>query len=142
MRTPSTVATCNCFAIRQAARQVTRLYERHLEEVHLTSAQFTILGALREAGPMTMAELASALGMDRTTLLRALKPLRREDLLKSSAATAEPRQRVISLTPAGERRLDEALPLWGKAQKAFEAEMGAGEATRLRRSLLALAKHD
>lgn len=139
MRTPSTLASCNCFAVRQAARHVTKLYEGYLADAHLTSAQFSILGALGEAGPMTMAELASALVMDRTTLLRAMKPLQREDLLKSSAGTADPRQLVFSLSPAGMRRLKEALPLWGKAQEAFEAEIGPREAAQLRRSLLALA---
>jgi DNA-binding MarR family transcriptional regulator len=139
MKTPSTLASCNCFAVRQAARHVTKLYESHLGAVGLTSAQFSILGALGEGGPMTMVELASALVMDRTTLLRAMKPLQREDLLKSSAGTADPRQLVFSLSATGERRLKEALPLWSKAQEEFEAEMGPREAARLRRSLLSLA---
>lgn len=88
---------------------------------------------------MTMMELAGALVMDRTTLLRAMKPLQREDLLKSSAGIADPRQLVFSLSAAGQRRFEEARPLWGKAQEAFEAGIGPREAARLRRSLLALA---
>jgi DNA-binding MarR family transcriptional regulator len=88
---------------------------------------------------MTMMELAGALVMDRTTLLRAMKPLQREELLKSSAGTADPRQLVFSLSAAGERRLKEALPLWGKAQEKFEADIGPRAAARLRRSLLTLA---
>ena len=142
MKTPSTVASCNCFAVRQAARHVTRLYESHLAGAGLTSAQFSILGALGEGGPMTMADLASALVMDRTTLLRAMKPLQREDLLKAAAGTADPRQLVLSLSSAGERRLKEALPLWSKAQQEFEAEIGPREAARLRHSLLTLANRD
>jgi DNA-binding MarR family transcriptional regulator len=139
MKTPSSLASCNCFAIRQAARQVTKLYESYLAATHLTSAQFSILGALGEAGPMTMMDLAGALVMDRTTLLRAMKPLQREDLLTSSAGSADPRQLVFSLSAAGQRRLEEALPLWGKAQEKFEGEIGPREAARLRRSLLTLA---
>ena len=138
MKTPSALCACNCFAVRQAARHVTKLYESYLAEAHLTSAQFSILGALGEEGAMTMAELASALVMDRTTLLRAMKPLQREDLLKSSAGKADPRQLVISLSSAGLRRLKEALPLWSKAQEVFESEIGPREAARLRGSLLAL----
>jgi DNA-binding MarR family transcriptional regulator len=142
MKTPSTLASCNCFAVRQAARQVTRLYESHLAGAGLTSAQFSILGALGEGGPMTMADLASALVMDRTTLLRAMKPLQREDLLKSSSSAADPRQLVFALSTAGERRLKEALPLWAKAQEEFEADIGPREAARLRHSLLTLANKD
>jgi DNA-binding MarR family transcriptional regulator len=89
---------------------------------------------------MNMAELANALVMDRTTLLRAMKPLQREDLLKSTSSPEDPRQLIFSLSPAGLRKLRQALPLWNKAQEEFEAEVGAGEAARLRRSLLALAR--
>jgi len=140
MEPTSALTSCNCFAVRQAARHVTKLYERHLAEAQLTSAQFSILGALGEGGPMTMADLADVLVMDRTTLLRAMKPLQREDFLKTTSSPEDPRQLVFALSPAGVRKLKQALPLWHKAQEEFEAEVGAGEAARLRRSLLALAK--
>jgi DNA-binding MarR family transcriptional regulator len=119
---------------------VTKLYEQHLGGAQLTSAQFTIIGALGEAGQMTMAELASSLVMDRTTILRAMKPLQRDGLLKSSSSAEDPRQLVFSLSSAGERKLKQALPLWTKAQEEFEAEVGSREASALRRSLLALAR--
>ncbi len=142
MKTPPTVSSCNCFAVRQAARRVTRLYERHLASSQLTSAQFSILGALAEVGQMTMSELASALGMDRTTLLRAMKPLQREEFLRSRSADADPRQLLFSLSSAGERKLKQAMPLWLKAQEEFEAEVGVREANQLRRSLLAVAQSE
>jgi DNA-binding MarR family transcriptional regulator len=140
MGTLSALTSCNCFAVRQAARHVTRFYEHHLAEAQLTSAQFSILGVLGEGGPMTMADLASVLVMDRTTLLRAMKPLQREDLVKSTSGSEDPRQLVFSLSPAGERKLKQALALWKKAQEEFEAKVGPREAARLRRSLFALAK--
>ena len=140
MKASKALSRCNCFAVRQAARQVTRLYEHHLGKAQLTSAQFSILAALGEEGRMTMLQLARALVMDRTTLLRAMKPLQREGLLKGAAGEADPRQLVFSLSPAGERKLRQALPLWTKAQEEFESGMRPGEATRLRGALLALAK--
>ena len=140
MEATPTLISCNCFALRQAARHVTRLYEHHLADAQLTSAQFSILGALHEGGPMTMADLAGVMVMDRTTLLRAMKPLQREDLLKSASSPEDPRQLVFTLSPAGERKLKQAVPLWNKAQEEFEAEVGQREAAQLRRSLLALAK--
>ena len=140
MKSATTLHTCNCFALRQAARHVTKLYERHLASANLTSAQFSILGALCEAEQMTMAELATALVMDRTTLLRAIQPLQRDGLLKSRASDVDPRLLIISLTPAGERKFKLAFPLWEKAQEEFEAEIGARDAALLRRSLLALPR--
>jgi DNA-binding MarR family transcriptional regulator len=139
MKASKALSLCNCFAVRQAARQVTRQYERHFAQADLTSAQFSILVALSEQGPTTMLDLAKVLVMDRTTLLRAMKPLQREHLLRSTASDADPRQLVYSLSPAGERRLKQAMPLWAKAQEEFEAGMGSREAARLRSALLALA---
>jgi DNA-binding MarR family transcriptional regulator len=142
MKASKALSLCNCFAVRQAARRVTRQYERYFAQAELTSAQFSILVALSEAGPMTMLELAKVLVMDRTTLLRAMKPLQREALLKNAASDADPRQLVFSLSPAGDRKLKQAMPLWAKAQQEFEAGMGSREAGRLRNALLALAKDD
>jgi DNA-binding MarR family transcriptional regulator len=140
MKVPTRLDACNCFAIRQAARHVTRLYERHLAEAGLTSAQFSILAVVDETGGMTMAELAAVLVMDRTTLLRALKPLQRDELIKSRSSPDDPRLLVLFLTPAGERRFKQALPLWLKAQGEFEEEVGVRDAARIRRELLGLAK--
>ena len=130
---------CNCFAARQAARHLTKLYERHLAGAELTSAQFSILVALEEAGQTTMNELAKALVMDRTTLLRAIKPLQRDELLINRPSEDDVRRLVFSLSAAGVRRLKKAFALWSKAQQEFEATIGSGEAARMRRELLALA---
>src|ERR1700755_1576565 len=83
---------CNCFAARQAARHLTKLYERHLAGAELTSAQFSILVGLEQAGELTMNELAKRLVMDRTTLLRAIKPLQREELVVSKPSTEDTRR--------------------------------------------------
>ena len=140
MKESTRLSACNCFAARQAARRITRLYERHLSEAGLTSAQFSILVLLDERNRATMAELAKLLGMDRTTLLRALKPLQREHLIETRPSAADARQLALSLSAAGLRRLRDAARLWRTAQSEFEAQVGSDHAARLRRDLLALAE--
>jgi len=66
---------CNCFALRQAARRITQIYERHLGEVGVTAAQFTILSKLANQSNVTVLDLSASMVMERTTLLRALKPM-------------------------------------------------------------------
>jgi DNA-binding MarR family transcriptional regulator len=131
---------CNCFAARQAARHLTKLYERHMSDAGLTSAQFSILVALEEAGQLTMNELAEALVMDRTTLLRAVKPLQREELVVSRPSEDDVRRLVFSMSAAGARRLKKAVALWTRAQQELEGAIGSGEAARLRRELFELAR--
>jgi len=133
----SSAELCNCFAVRQAARRITRLYERHLSEVRLTSAQFSILVAVGEREGITMAQLAQAMGMDRTTLLRALKPLTRQSWVRASRGDA-PRQLRLSLTASGRRQKALAAQRWRAAQHEFENEVGSERAARMRRDLLDL----
>src|SRR5260370_18037518 len=102
MRERSRLDLCNCFATRQAARHITRLYEKHLAEADVTSAQFSILVVLDEKRRASMSVLADALVMDRTTLLRAAKPLQRDGLALANRGyrDGDPRQVSFSLTPS------------------------------------------
>jgi DNA-binding MarR family transcriptional regulator len=136
MTQPLRVHSCNCFAARQAARDISKLYDHHLSTAGITVTQFSILVFLDEAPGMTMNELAKAMVMDRTTLIRNLKPLQREGFLQSAPSEANGRQLALSLTRDGERKLKEAMPLWELAQAAFESQVGAKHAARLRRDLL------
>src|SRR3974377_2172728 len=42
---------CNCLAIRQAARVITQLYDRHLAAENLRTTQYSILSKLGRLGP-------------------------------------------------------------------------------------------
>ncbi len=128
-------ADCNCLAIRQAARQVTQLYDSHLAEAGLRSTQYSILSRLARLGPLPINKLAEAMVMDRTTMGRALLPLEREKLVAVSSGKEDGRVRTIRLTPIGERRLALARTLWLKAQETFEASYGANAAADLRSAL-------
>ncbi len=47
---------CNCQAIRQAARQVTQLYDRHMAPTGLRTSQFGMLVNLSRNGPQSIHE--------------------------------------------------------------------------------------
>ena len=140
MRERTGLDACNCFATRQAARHITRLYERHLADIHLTAAQFSILFMLDEKPLASMAQLSDSLVMDRTTLLRAVKPLGRDGLItaKRGGGDGDPRQMAFLLTAAGRDKLKKAMVRWTAAQGEFESQVGAARAARLRRDLLFL----
>ena len=139
MKKSPRIELCNCFAVRQAARCLTKHYERHLSDAELTTAQFSILVALEDEGEMTMSELAKAMVMDRTTLVRALKPLQAEGLVISRPKEGGARQLSLSLSAGGERRLKKAMALWSRAQEEVEAAIGSGEAARMRREPLSVS---
>lgn len=131
---------CNCFALRQAARFVTQLYERHLSQAGVTAAQFTILSRLARHPDTTAAELSDDLVMDRTTLVRALKPLQRDALVVASASQQDTRMLVYRLSTGGRRRYERARVLWQDAQAEFEQHLKRDRAKALRAELFALTK--
>jgi DNA-binding MarR family transcriptional regulator len=140
MKTATLLHDCKCFARRRAARQITKLYERHLGAAQLTTAQHSILETLDEQTQMTMNELAGLLVMDRTTLLRANMPMQREGLLSSRPHAKASRQLVLSLSPAGRGNVKEARVVSRSPQQEFEARVGPARAARMRRELLTLAR--
>jgi DNA-binding MarR family transcriptional regulator len=129
---------CHCFATRQAARFVSQIYERHLARAGITNTQFSILALLQQCPGSSMTEMAKALVMDRTTLVRAIAPLQRAGLVEGGARSPRSRVILLDLTEAGRARLALAYPLWRAAQRDFEERIGAEQATGLRDQLLAL----
>jgi DNA-binding MarR family transcriptional regulator len=127
-------AMCNCLALRQAARHVSALYDRHLAPEGITTAQYSILAKLKRLGPQPIGALAAMMVMDRTTTTRAVRPLARDKLVAISPG-ADERTRLVSITPAGEKRTKAAAARWREAQKEFETGYGAEAAERLRRDL-------
>ncbi|MEW9581991.1 MarR family winged helix-turn-helix transcriptional regulator [Paraburkholderia sp. DGU8] len=130
----------DCFAIRQAARYVSQLYDRHLANVGLTITQFSLLGRLKRTGPMTMKQMAKAMRMQRTTLVRTIQPLRRNGLVSSEALGVDPRTLSIALTADGEARLRAAREHWYAAQVEFEHRFGEKRAAALRGELFAIIR--
>ncbi|HEX7934093.1 MAG TPA: MarR family winged helix-turn-helix transcriptional regulator [Paraburkholderia sp.] len=131
----------DCFAIRQAARYVSQIYDRHLASVGLTITQFSVLCRLRRTGPMTMKQLADAMRMQRTTLVRTIQPLRRNGLVLSEAPLADARALSLTLTAEGQTRLEAGRKHWYAAQAEFEHSFGAQRAHALRGELFAMTNH-
>lgn len=138
MEDTQTVGACNCFALRQATRFVTQIYERHLTPIGVTQAQFSIMMVLSRRQDVLMSELADALVMDRTTLLRALKPLQRDGLVEAGVSDRDARTHTLNLTKEGVRTFDRAKRAWQSAQKEFEKQFGERRAKALRAELFSL----
>ena len=69
--------------------------------------------------------------MERTSLVRALKPLQAPGWVAAQRSESGRAFDVI-LSPSGLKKLAKAKPLWAEAQAAFEGEVGRDRAIRLR----------
>jgi DNA-binding MarR family transcriptional regulator len=107
---------CVCFALRRAARALTQFYDRALRPHGLRATQLPILWAANAKGSVPLAALAQELGLDRTTLLRNVRPLVRRRLV-SVAPTANSRRTEIRGTAGGRALLARLYPHWKRAQE-------------------------
>ena len=130
---------CNCGALRQAARRVTKLYDGALAPIALGVNQFSILARLNRVGPSTIQELAGLLVMDRSTLGHLLRPLEKRGFVKLEVSEQDRRSRTAMLTPAGEAVVAKAGPRWAAAQRRFESMFGKEAALELRAVLKEIA---
>jgi DNA-binding MarR family transcriptional regulator len=99
-------------------------------------AQLYGVGVWRKS--IAIKDLAVLLGMDSTTMVRALKPLEKNGWVASEPDVNDRRSRLVSLSNAGESKLAEATPHWQAAQAELRAQVG-NEATIALDGLLELA---
>ena len=123
---------CTCSQLRRAARRISRYYDLCLGDTGLRSTQYVLLGFLGSEGPMTMAQLADTMTMDRATVGHNLRPLERDGLVEIKVSAEDRRAREVAITDQGHNLLLAAYPAWRRARDGFEAAFGAREAAELR----------
>jgi DNA-binding MarR family transcriptional regulator len=130
----SAAATCAAGTLRRATRSVARLYDAHLAHAGLTTTQFSLLVSLeRQRGPMPLTQLAEEQVFERTSLYRAIQPLRRSGLIVITDGPGRAKQ--IALTKPGARRVAKARRHWQAAQTAFLDEFGRSAWSALAKQL-------
>ncbi len=129
---------CTCSIVRRASRTLTNAYDRHLTTSGLKMSQFSILKKMVVLGPLGIQALARALGIDRTTLGRTIRPLQRDGFVQVSVNDADRRGRKLQLTAAGRDKVAMAEPLWRAAQARLEHCFGTDKTEELQDLLRAL----
>ncbi|MGF1481371.1 MAG: MarR family winged helix-turn-helix transcriptional regulator [Cyanophyceae cyanobacterium] len=117
------ISSCAGFNFRKVSRVVTQHFDEILKPSKLSITQFTVLVAVAKVRAIAVSDLAKILLMDRTTLTRNLKPLKKEGYLDIEPGQ-DKRTRIISLTSDGELALAKAMPLWEQAQKDIVEFLG------------------
>ena len=130
---------CLCLHVQRAARALARRFDDALRPIGLTNGQFSLMMSLNRPQPPEMGAVASLLGMDRTTLTAALKPLQRRRLLKVRVNSEDRRGRALTLTPEGRRLLARAVPVWRKTHVAVESLFPDQDPERFRKNLQAIS---
>src|SRR5437763_16343185 len=105
----SAAETCVCFNLRRVTRAVTKFYDAEMRRHGIRPTQGSILAALRAKDSWNMAELSDWLGMDRTTLVRNLRPLQRDGLVKAVGGGRGNRVE-LTITAKGRNQIEKRMP--------------------------------
>lgn len=126
---------CTCSPLRRLTRKITVIYDHHLQGDELTITQFSLISRIGRCGPIANLQLATDMGMDRSTLSRALKPLIASGWIATvdlpEAAHLDKRSFALQLTVAGRAKLDQARPNWQRAQDEIDRQLGPDMASQL-----------
>jgi DNA-binding MarR family transcriptional regulator len=114
---------CVCFNLRRVTRAVTQFFDVEMRKHGIRSTQGSVLAALHTVGPSNMAELSEILGMERTTLLRNLRPLQRDGLVTIEGGGHGARVE-LSLTAKGRKQIEKLAPAWESAQRTAVQVLG------------------
>lgn len=112
---------CLCLALRRTTRLVTQQYDAALRPFGVRVTQLPILTAAA-GGATPLAQLAAVLGMERTTLLRNVRPLVRRGLIVVRREKGGRRDEVTATT-AGRALLQRLYPAWREVQDRMLADL-------------------
>lgn len=131
--------TCLCFAVRRAARALSRRFDEAFRPLGITNGQFSMMMSLNRPDSPRMSDIAEFLVMDRTTLTAALKPLEKAGLVSVRPDEKDRRNRRLSLTEEGRALLARAVPIWRTEHEAVDRLVSASDPQGFRADLKALA---
>src|SRR5437763_1578301 len=119
----SAAENCVCFNLRRVTRAVTQFYDAQMRRHGIRPTQGSVLSSLRAKDTWNMAELSDWLGMDRTTLIRNLRPLQRDGFVKAVGGGRGNRVE-LTLTTKGRNQVEKLTPAWNSAQSAAVKTLG------------------
>ena len=119
----SAVENCVCFNLRWVTRKVTQFYDAEMRRHGIRPTQGTVLASLNARESWNMAELSDWLGMERTTLVRNLRPLQRDGLVQAVGGGRGNRVE-LAITTKGRKQIQKLAPAWKSAQSAAVKTLG------------------
>ena len=131
------LSPCYCINIRNASGIMTKIYDEHLMPYGITIRQYSIMKNLGKLGEASVTVLADYLGLERTSVVRMLRPLRQKGYINDAAAAGK-RDRRLSLSDEGKILLASAASAWQAAQDEIERKIGKKNVENLMKIIEAL----
>ncbi|MFY9072502.1 MarR family winged helix-turn-helix transcriptional regulator [Aliarcobacter butzleri] len=113
------ISICHCTNMRQISRKITNIYDEFLKPSNLNVTQYSLLSNLKRVQPIKMNDFSNVVKLDRTTLVRNLKPLINLSLIEIKSIDKSKAQ-LLELSQKGIELQNEGYKYWQKAQEYIE----------------------
>lgn len=116
-------SVCHCITMRRASNAITEYYDAAFKPLQLTTSQYSLLKNLDRLETASTSELAEQMNLDRSTLVRNLKPMLQRGLI-CDLAKENARNHKYTLSKSGQELMEKAMPVWEQAQAEIAAYLG------------------
>ncbi|MDK2062631.1 MarR family winged helix-turn-helix transcriptional regulator [Aliarcobacter butzleri] len=120
------ISICHCTNMRQISRKITNIYDEFLKPSNLNVTQYSLLSNLKRVQPIKMNDFSKIVKLDRTTLVRNLKPLINLSLIEIKSIDKSKAQ-LLELSQKGIELQNEGYKYWQKAQEYIEQTINHAE---------------
>ena len=128
---PARLRALPSWLVNQVALAANRAVAEGLAAAGTRRHHYSLLAALDDVGPTSQAELGRRTMIDRSDMVAAVNELAEQGYVERTPDPADRRRNVVSLTPAGRRRLRQLDRLLAKVQDDILAPLPTEDRTRL-----------
>ena len=121
---------CTNLKLRQLMRRVAAHYDAEVGKTGLKGTQYSLLSYVLKLGPVRPGDLAAEMRVSPSTLTRNMRPLVDAGLIEVGPG-ADARSRLVSVTPAGREKRQEAQRRWRVAQEGINGMLGPRRVVQL-----------
>ncbi len=135
---PEPLTSDLCWLLSRASHALTTELTAALEDSGISPREHSVL-ATAMIGNYTQTELARMVGLDKTTMVVTLDELEAAGLAERRPSSTDRRARVVAVTKAGQRKVDEAEAVLEQVRDDVLGVLPAGERQVFLRALGRLA---
>ncbi|MBO1332952.1 MarR family winged helix-turn-helix transcriptional regulator [Streptomyces sp. VRA16 Mangrove soil] len=130
------------YLLKHAQARLTREVAEALRPFGIDGHTLAVLVVIAAEDSLSQAELAGLIGVDRTTMVALVDRLEEAGLVERRRSAQDRRKNVVALTASGRDRLRRAERARARAERAFLAPLGEGEAQALTAALRRLVSDE
>jgi MarR family transcriptional regulator, lower aerobic nicotinate degradation pathway regulator len=138
---PARLQTLPTWLISQTGIHAHRLLSDALATADARGYDYRVMAALQEFGPLSQVTLGRRTDMDRSDVAETVDDLAQRGLVERSSDPADRRRNIITITPAGSRRLRRLDRLMREVQDKLLAPLSQRDRQTLVRMLTRVLKH-